>query len=389
MLTKSLIISPTLNSKLLLNNRINNGLPVFNGGLGENPLPTPEYLIKTLKKNINKKDYTNIQGKDIFIDKLKSYYPNYMTNTIVGNGLKELIFTLIFSWKSKILIPVPCWVTYLEDVEKLQKDYYTIETFHKNNYKLTPDNLEKCIIDNNATNSLLFINNPNNPTGAVYSEDELISIVNVCKKYNVTIFGDEIYFNTRQTNTISISKLYDNCIIGSSLSKDWASGGWRFGWMIFSENLNYLYNEMISIGSILYSCPTDFMNDIAAEALSNEIKEYYFNKQNVFFKIIADKVNNQLKNNNKIITSNYQGAWYKWFDLKNYSNELKLKNINNSQELTNSLASNIGLIVVPGKCFGVEGLTFRLSMVDPNIYKGIEELIKWLESGTEHSCTCS
>ena len=61
-------ISPTLNSKLILLNRIKNNLPVYNGGLGENPLPTPDFLLDTIKKNIHKKEYTSIEGTNVFQD---------------------------------------------------------------------------------------------------------------------------------------------------------------------------------------------------------------------------------------------------------------------------------------------------------------------------------
>ena len=118
---KVMNISPTLNSKLLLMDRLNKGLPVYNGGLGENPLKTPHYLIKSMQNNIQKKEYTSIEGTDVFKKAVSEYYPKYMNNTLVGNGLKELIFTLSFTWDKKIFIPTPCWVTYLEDMKKLKK----------------------------------------------------------------------------------------------------------------------------------------------------------------------------------------------------------------------------------------------------------------------------
>ena len=380
---KFMNISPTLNSKLLLTNRIIKGLPVYNGGLGENPLETPEYLIKCIQNNITKKEYTSIEGTNVFRKAISQYYPNHMKNTLVGNGLKELIFVLSFSWKKKIFIPMPCWVTYLENMKKLKKDYTTIECNHNNNYKLTAELLEDSLEKNNGHNSLLFLNSPTNPTGAVYTEEEYISLIKVFDKYNITVFSDEIYFNTSQIKTISLSNLYNNCILGSSLSKDWASGGWRFGWMVFPDSLKDLHADMVSCGSIMYSCPTDFFNNVGAEALINSENEQYFNKQRIFFQKISDNIDNELLKPNKLIISNYQGAWYKWVDLKNYSNELKLLNhsdvINNSEELANVLANEIGLIVVAGKFFGIEGATFRLSMVDENIHIGIRELIRWLD----------
>ena len=375
-ISKTEHISPTLNSKLVYLNRIKKNLPVYNGGLGENPLPTPNFLIETLKNNAEKKEYSKISGSEIFREAIFSKYSENFTNTIVGNGLKELIFCLIFCWKGKIFLPVPCWVTYLEDMKILKKEYHTIPTKFENNYKLIPNDLEKEILDKNGQNGLFFLNNPNNPLGIVYSETELENLSVVFKRYNITVFSDEIYFNTSQVKTTSLSNIYSKCIIGSSLSKDWASGGWRFGWMIFSEEINLLSKMMKSFGSILYSCPSEFLNFVAAEALTNNNKDH-FEQQKFYFKKIADSVEKELESS-KIIHSNFEGAWYKWFDLKNYSEKLNKYEVNDSQSLTNLLGEKIGLIVVPGVCFGFDGLTFRLSMIDPEIYLGIREMVNFL-----------
>ena len=369
------LISPTLSSKLILEDRIRKNLPVYNGGLGENPLPTPTYLKLSVEKNFEKKEYSNIEGDEKLISILKSKYS--LEHTIVGNGLKELIFTLIFSWQNKIFVPTPCWVTYLEDLKTLKKNYYKIEGKEINNYKLTPELLDESLKKNNGYGSLLILNNPTNPTGAVYKSDELINLTKIFNKYDLTVFSDEIYFHTTNFKLTSLSSLYSKVIIGSSLSKDWASGGWRFGWMVLSKSLKELHKEMIRNGSIMYSCPTHFFNHVAIEAFSNSENESHFSSQSKFFKDIAQKIESELENT-KIIHSKYQGAWYKWFDLSNYKDILTKKNITNSTELVKKLAVEIGLIVVPGVCFGIEGFNFRLSMVSQDLDKGIRKLIQWL-----------
>ena len=367
-------ISPTLNSKLILKN-IPNEIQVFNAGLGENPLPTPFYLKKALENNIDKKEYSNIEGNDDFRKSLHSNYPTNMKYTIVGNGLKELIFSLIFNWDKKILIPIPCWVTYLEDLKILKKDYDTILTNQKNNFKLTPNELEEHIIKSNSKGSLLILNNPTNPTGAVYSEEELNDLSLIFEKYDLTVFCDEIYFNCSQDKIKSLSNIYSKCIIGSSLSKDWASGGWRFGWMIFDEQLNNIHKKMVSFGSILYSCPSEFFNYVASVALNNSKNEIHFELQKKFFKKIAQNVENELEKS-QIIHTKFQGAWYKWIDFENYKQKLNNININESTSLVEYLAKEIGLIAVPGVHFGLDGLTLRLSLIDENLPLGIKKMVE-------------
>jgi aspartate/methionine/tyrosine aminotransferase len=132
-----------------------------------------------------------------------------------------------------------------------------------------------------------------------------------------------------------------------------------------------------------------FLNHVAADALTNSKNKEYFTNQKIFFKNISDNIEKELNTDSKIISSKFEGGWYKWIDLKNYSVELELMGINNSEELTSRLASEIGIIVVPGKSFGTEGLTFRISMIDEKMFLGIRELIEWLNRGTEHPSTSS
>ena len=272
-------------------------------------------------------------------------------------------------------------------MKNLDKDFITIPCYSNNNYKLTPELLDESLSKYKGNNSLLFLNSPNNPTGTVYTKDEYISLIKVFNKYNITVFSDEIYYNTSQIETIYLSELYERCILGSSLSTYWASGGWRFGWMLFPDILIDVQKKLASLGSIMYSCPSYFLNHVVAEALTSSKNKEYFVNQKKFFRNIADNVERELNTDDKIIFSNFEGAWYKWIDLKNYSVELDSIGITNSEELTNRLANEIGLIVVPGKSFGIEGLTFRISMIDEKIFLGIRKLIEWLNRRTEHSCT--
>ena len=114
--------------------------------------------------------------------KTSVYTPTY---SLVGNGLKELIYLLISAWKKKVILITPCWVTYLEDVKILNKKYELFETEIESNFKINFDKLDKCLSSNQ--NSLLFINNPNNPTGVVYSKKEDIK--------KIAVICEEIQYN--------------------------------------------------------------------------------------------------------------------------------------------------------------------------------------------------
>lgn len=374
-------ISPTLKSKLIVEQRKKMGLPIYDGGLGENHQHAHYLLIKTAIENIEKKSYTNIEGENEFKTKVKKLYKTSVytpTYSLVGNGLKELIYLLISAWKKKVILITPCWVTYLEDVKILNKKYELFETEIESNFKINFDKLDKCLSSNQ--NSLLFINNPNNPTGVVYSKEDIKKIAVICEKYNITIFEDSIYYHMSQVPIERISKYYDKVITGSSLSKDWASGGWRFGWMVFSEKLKELFLEMKRIGSCMYSCPTHFMNDVGCTAIDLlEDEPEYFNKMRLFYLGLHVKIAKVLSSS-KLICSKTEGSWYTWIDFRNYKNKLLSIDVNNSNELMMKLIDDLGLVTVPASAFGSDKLALRVSLVDHKIIEGIRLLIKWLSN---------
>jgi len=374
-------ISPTLKCKILLENRKKKKLPVFDGGLGENPLPINPKIKGTLINNINKKSYTNIQGEEDFQKIIKSYYRTNIYNpifTLVGNGLKPLIYLLLTCWTKKVIILTPCWVTYLEDVKILKKDYILVENIKENNYHLNLKKIEETFIEN--PDSLLFFNNPCNPTGIVNTSIEINYLAKLCQRYNITVFEDQIYHNMSQINTVSITKFYDKVILGSSLSKDWALGGWRFGWFLFSKRLENLFLKMKSIGSSMYSCPSHFFNDVGVSAfkLLKEEPEY-FNKMREYFLMIQQQVVSELAYS-KLIYSKPEGAWYIWLDFSNYKHILRKLGIKDSDDLMFYLLNNFGIISVTGKAFGVNYLSLRVSLVKEEIIEGIKILVKWLNN---------
>ena len=189
--------SATLRSSSIVKMRKDKGLKVYNGGLGANPLKQHSILINCLKFNADKKEYippTGLPDLNNLIN--KKYNSKY---ALVGNGLKELIFVLLLGWEGDVYLVTPCWVSYIEQTKILNKSTHYIPTNINDNYKLTPELLEKNVKDN-VNNKLLFLNNPTNPTGAVYSEDELKQIADICFKHDITVFADEIYMDIVHDN---------------------------------------------------------------------------------------------------------------------------------------------------------------------------------------------
>ena len=355
--------SATLRSSTIVTERKRQGLSVYNGGLGANPLKQHSILIDCLKFNADKKEYiapTGMYDLNLIIRNL--YNADF---ALVGNGLKELIFVLLLGCDNDVYLITPCWVSYIEQTKILNKKTHFIETDINNNYKVTPSLLEKNFKNNNNS-KLLFLNNPTNPTGAVYSESELIAIADICLKYDVVVFADEIYMDIVHDEffTIPFHKIYDKTITGSSLSKNFGCGGYRVGWLTFPKSLENLYNKLHIISSSTYSCASHCLQYVAYQALLYPEKILKFlDVQKYIFSNLGILVERYF-NNIGLNTSIPQGAWYIFLDFERYKNKLIAKNINNSQELSEILIRDFGFITVAGSNFGYSGFTLRYSYVD-------------------------
>lgn len=392
--------SETLQSSKIVKERKEKNLPVYNAGLGENPFTPHKLILDVFVQHISHKQYTSPNGIDILQQTLKDTYstPTYnVTNSIIGNGLKELIFILMTACTDyKLYIVTPCWVSYLEQANITGIEYECITTNIKNNYKLTPSLLEQSL-QNSSKKPLLFLNNPTNPTGAIYYKNELKDLSLIMKKYDVLVCSDEIYMNlvypSNSHKTCSICSYYNKVIIGSSLSKDCTVGGWRLGWLTFTDDTIDIYKKIYILSSSIYSCSSTPLQYVANYFLQKnvEIKNYIY-YMNIFFSRLGNYCYNRLQKMD-IYSSHPEGAWYIFLDFSNYEQKLENNHITNSTALVTRLIHDIGLVTVSGKSFGYKGLTLRYSFVDvitphkdilfdekiKNITQGLDMLDTWLK----------
>ena len=171
-------ISQTLNCKNILIKRKKENLPVYNFGLGENPLNTHFYYRKMVQSCANYKHYTSSSGIDELQTSIKKFYSseNYtVDNIILGNGLKELLFLVQLSFTGKIFHINPAWISYKEQIKILKKedDLVIIDTYFEDKFKINFQILEKKFKEFENYPKLIIFNNPNNPTSVVYNRQEV------------------------------------------------------------------------------------------------------------------------------------------------------------------------------------------------------------------------
>ena len=226
------------------------GVDVIDLSLGEPDFDTPEHIkdaaIKAIKDNWS--HYTPVSGfldlREAICQKLKrdnnlDYKPE---NIVVSTGAKQSLANAVLALvdeNDEVIIPTPYWVTYSELVKISRGRVVEIKTTAAEGFKITPVQLEAAITPH--SNVFLF-SSPCNPSGAVYSKEELAALVNVFRRYpNITIISDEIYeyinFVGKHESIAQFDDFKDRVIIVNGLSKGFAMTGWRLGYIAASTEI--------------------------------------------------------------------------------------------------------------------------------------------------------
>jgi aspartate aminotransferase len=220
------------------------GADVIDLSLGEPDFDTPVHIKESLKKAVddNWSHYPPVAGypdlRQAVCAKLKrdnnlDYQPE---NILVSNGAKQSLANVVMAIVDKgddVVIPTPYWVTYSEIVKLSEGNVILIRTSIENKYKLTPEELEKAIT---PKTSLFIFSSPCNPSGSVYSKEELAALAEVFRRHpQVFIISDEIYeyinFVGAHESIAQFSDLKDRIIIINGLSKGYAMTGYRLGYI--------------------------------------------------------------------------------------------------------------------------------------------------------------
>ena len=220
------------------------GIDVIDLSLGEPDFDTPDHIKSALKKAVddNYSHYTPVAGypdlREAVCTKLKrdnnlDYKPE---NILVSTGAKQSLANVVMAIVNKgddVVIPTPYWVTYSEIVKLAEGKVTLVRTSIENKYKLTAEELDAALT---PTTSLFIFSSPCNPSGSVYTKDELSALAEVFRKYpNVFIISDEIYeyinFVGKHESIAQFEDLKDRIIIINGLSKGYAMTGYRLGYI--------------------------------------------------------------------------------------------------------------------------------------------------------------
>jgi aspartate aminotransferase len=269
----------------------------------------------------------------------------------------------------EVIIPSPYWVSYPEMVNICAGKPRFINTLPSNNFKITVEDLGQYIT---AKTKLIILNSPSNPTGCVYSQQELSDIAKICVKKRIFILSDEIYEkliydNLKHVSIASLGKdIYDLAITVNGLSKSFSMTGWRIGYLGGPQDIVEAISKLQDHST---SNPTSISQKAAVAAL--QAPDEFSKKICQEFQKRRDYITKRLGSIKSMGYVKPQGAFYVFCDIS--------KTGMNSSGFANRLLDEASVALIPGEGFGKDDYV-RISFATgiDQIEKGMDRIVEWL-----------
>lgn len=357
------------------------GKDIISFSAGEPDFDTPQVIKDAAIRAINEgfTKYTAVDGipqlKDAIAHKLqRDNGLTYKANQIIANnGAKHSLYNLFASTiqeGNEVIIPAPYWVTYPELVKYCGGTVVEIMTDDESGFKITPEQLKNALT---PKTKMLILTSPSNPTGAVYSREELTALGKVLEGTDVIVASDEMYekliYDGEFVSAASVSDdMYQRTVTINGLSKSVAMTGWRFGYMAAANT------QIIQATKKLQSQSTSNINSItqkAAIAGLNGEADNDIESMRQAFKARRDEAVKLFNEIEGLSVLSPAGAFYLFVNIKAISND--------SMKFCKGLLEDQGVAVVPGLGFGAEGY-FRFSFATDieSIRKGIKRIATYV-----------
>lgn len=377
--------SPTLGLLAVAKNLKAQGHDVIEFGAGEPDFNTPDNIknagMKAIEENYTR--YTPNQGlkelRDAICEKLKKdnnliYTPDQV---IVSSGAKHSVHNTIMALcdvGDEVIIPGPFWVSYPEMVKMADGVPVIIPTTSETGYKMTAEQLKNAIT---SKTKVVFINSPNNPTGAVYTEKELKEIAQVCVENNIYVISDEIYEKLIYDNEkhVSIASFNEDIkkltVTINGVSKAYAMTGWRIGYAVAEKEI---VEAMDAFQGHATSGAASMSQKAGYEAIAGnqdavEDMRKEFEKRRTFIVTELNKIPG-------ITCQIPKGAFYVFPEVTGlYGKTIAGVTIDDENTFAKLLLEKVYVAVVPGSPFGSPG-NLRLSYANSIEYikKGLDRI---------------
>lgn len=337
------------------------GKDIIGLSLGEPDFNTPDFIKDAAKQAIddNFNSYTPVDGyadlKQAIITKFKrdnnlSYTPSQI---VVSTGAKQCLANVALVLLNKgdeVILPCPYWVSYSDIVKLSEGTPVEVKTSIETDFKMTAAQLEAAIT---PKTKMIWFSSPCNPSGSLYSREELRALADVLKKYpEIYIVSDEIYehinFGSGHASIAEFEDMYDRTITVNGVSKAFAMTGWRIGFLGAPEKIARACNKMQGQITSGANCIAQRAVITALEASPSKV-QYMIDE----FKVRRDLILNLLKDINGFSCNTPEGAFYVFPDVSAlFGKTFKGKQINNATDLSLFLLEEALVATVTGDAFG-------------------------------------
>ena len=368
------------------------GEPVIGFGAGEPDFPTPDHIVEAAIaacREPSNHRYGPASGlpelREALVDKTEreSKWRPETSQILITNGGKHAVYNscaALIDPGDEVLLPAPYWTTYPEAIALAGGITVEVPTDIESEFKVTVEQLEAATTA--ATKALFFVS-PSNPTGAVYSAEEIIAIGQWAIERGIWIIADEIYehltYEGHEHHSIRalLPEIDDQCLIVNGVAKTYAMTGWRVGWMIGPT-------DVISAAGNLQSHATSNVANVsqraALAAVSGDLEDVIRMRES--FDRRRRTMTEMLNNIDGVRLLETQGAFYAFPDLSAfYDRDIAGKKAQNTLELAAIILEEAKVAIVPGEAFGSPGyarLSFALG--DEDLEEGLTRIIKLLNN---------
>lgn len=334
------------------------GFDVIGLGAGEPDFNTPQHIIDAAAASMNEghTKYTPAAGLPLLKKEIAKKLHNDQglhfdpSEIIVTNGAKHALYTLfqvLLNEGDEVIIPIPYWVSYPEQVKLAGGVPVYTEGLEENEFKITPEQMEASITEKTKA---VIINSPSNPTGVLYSEEELKKLGEVCLKHKVLIVSDEIYEKLvygdhKHISIAQISpELKEQTIIINGVSKSHSMTGWRIGYAAGNQSIIKAMTNLASHSTSNPTTPAQYGTIAAYAGPQDKLAE-----MNAAFEQRLNIIYEQLVSIPGFTCIKPQGAFYFFPNVAEAAASAGYQNVD---EFVAALLEEAMVAVIPGSGFG-------------------------------------
>ena len=344
---------------------------------GGSPFGVPEIMQQALRDHTAAGEYGPAVGMEPLRRQITRFWKRHFRldvdpgRIVVMPGTKQAILQIMTLMKGPLILPRPSWVGYLPLAQLLNKEVIELPTTAESGYRISAEAFANAARKANGQ-SLLILNSPNNPTGAVYTKAELAELAKVARQHNVIVISDEIYsmIAYEADRYTSMASLYpEGTFVVTGIAKYAGAGGYRLGFAIVPDACTgKQIQDFTKVGAATYtnaSIPIQFAA-IRAFDLGDELSEYIEAQRNIH-RIMTTDLARRFRELPGVDATTPQGSFYFFADFEGMREKLAAKGVTTGVELEHLLYDHphhIAMVAGESLFMPAESLTFRVASVD-------------------------